>query len=136
MLAGPDGEVALAFGEGAGEYALPPGKYRVRTTRIVREGFILSSAGAPEPSFVVDDPRKGPARTMDVAETARLEVGDVVRFAAHAKRKGTKLQLGFGIKGADGRGLTVYKDDKRVPVTYRVLAQDGQVLAEGTMTYG
>jgi hypothetical protein len=30
----------------------------------------------------------------------------------------------------------VYKDDRRVPVTYKVLAKDGTLLAEGTMTYG
>ena len=30
----------------------------------------------------------------------------------------------------------VYKDGKRVPVTYKVLGKDGAVLAEGTMNYG
>lgn len=136
MLAGPDGEVTLAFGSEAREAALPPGKYRVRTTRIVRENFIISSAGTPVPELEVKDPAKGDKRMMDVAETARLEVGETVRFMARAKRQDGKLKLGFAIKGADGRGLTVYKDDKRVPVTYKVLAADGKVLAEGKMTYG
>ncbi len=35
-----------------------------------------------------------------------------------------------------GRGLTVYKNDKRVPVAYKVFAKDSEVLAEGTMNYG
>jgi hypothetical protein len=135
VLAGPDGEVTLAFGADAKECALPPGKYRVRTTRIVRENFILSSAGKPEPALEMKECAKK-ARMMDVAETARLQVGETVRFECRAKRHGKKLQLGFMIKGADGRGLSVYKDDKRVPVTYKVLAADGKVLAEGKMTYG
>jgi hypothetical protein len=136
VLDGPDGHVTLAFGADAKECALPPGKYRVRTTRIVRESFILSSAGVPVPELEVSDPAKGDKRTMDVAETARLEVGEVVRFVGRAKRHGKQLKLGFMLKGADGRGLTVYEDDKRVPVTYKVLAADGKVLAEGKMTYG
>lgn len=123
VLAGPDGEVTLAWDAKTTEYALAPGKYRVRTTRIVRENWIISSAGTPEPS-------------LTVKEGAELKVDETVRFQCHAKRQGGKLQLGFGIKGTDGRGLTVYKDDKRVPVTFKVLAKDGEVLAEGTMNYG
>jgi hypothetical protein len=73
-VAGPDGEFTLAFDAALRECALPPGKYRVRTTRIVRENWIISSAAGPEPALVVKDPRQGRARMMDVAETARLEV--------------------------------------------------------------
>ena len=123
MLAGPTGELTLVWDPKGPAPEAPPGTYRVRTTRIARDNFLVSSAGTPEPSLVVTD-------------KAELKLDETVRFAGHAKRKGGKLQLGFGIKGADGRGMTVYKDDKRAPVTYRVLAEDGQVLAEGTMTYG
>lgn len=135
VLSGPDGEVTLAWDAKTTEYALAAGKYRVRTTRIVRENWIISSAGAPEPALTVRLCAQ-PARSMDVAETAHLRIDETVRFQCSAKRKGAKLQLGFSINAADGRGLTVYKDDRRVPVTYKVLAKDGTVLAEGTMTYG
>ncbi len=101
----------------------PPGKYRVRTTRILRENFLISSTGMPEPS-------------LTVGEKTELKLDETVRFKCHAKRKGGKLQLGFGISAADGRGLSVYKDDRRVPVTYKILAKDGKVLAEGKMNYG
>jgi hypothetical protein len=136
VLRGKDGDVTLAFGADAAPSVLAPGKYRVRATRIVREGWLLSSSGAPWPEFVVKDALKERARLMDVALTARLEVGETVRFEGRAKRQGGKLQLGFALKGADGRGLTVYKEGARVPVTYKVLAADGAVLAEGAMTYG
>jgi hypothetical protein len=52
------------------------------------------------------------------------------------QRKKGRLQLGFGIQGADGRGLSVYRNDKRVPVTYKLLARKGRVLASGGMNYG
>lgn len=136
VLAGPDGEVALVFGADAAECVLAPGRYRVRATRIAREGWLVSSSGAPWQEIVVKDAAKERARLMDVALTARLEVDETVRFEAHAKRRGPKLQLGFALKGADGRGLTVYKEGARVPVVYKVLGKDGAVLAEGTMTYG
>lgn len=123
VLAGHDGEMTLVWDRKSPAPAIPPGKYRIRTTRIVRDNWIISSAGAPEPS-------------LDVNEKAELKIDETVRFDGHAKREGTRLQLGFSIKGADGRGLTVYKDDVRVPVTYKVLAKDGEVLAQGTMNYG
>ncbi len=135
VLSGPDGEVTLAWDAKTTEYALASGKYRIRTTRIVRENWLISSAGAPEPSLTVPLCAR-PAGHFDVAETARLTIDETVRFEGHAKRNGKKLQLGFSISASDRRGLTVYKDDKRVPVTYKVLAKDGEVLAEGTMTYG
>jgi hypothetical protein len=127
VLAGPDGEVTLAFGAGRPESVLPPATYRVRTTRIARENFLISSVGKPEPALVVEASGK---------DAVRLEVLEAVRFEGHAKRDGRKLQLGFSIKGADGRGLSVYKDGKRVPVTYKVRDANGAVLAEGTMSYG
>jgi len=136
VLRGPDGEVTLAFDGKTRECVLPPGKYHVRTTRIACDNWLVSSAGTPEPAFAVEDFARKRAKLPDVAPTARLEVDETVRFEGHAKREHGRLQLGFGIKGADGRGLSVYKDGKRVPVTYKVLAKGGEVLAEGKMNYG
>lgn len=123
MLKGPAGEIALVWRPDGPAPQAPPGRYQVRTTRIARESFLISSTGAPEPSFTVKD-------------GAKLEVDDTVRFEGQVKRQGQKLQLGFSIKGADGRGLSVYKDGNRVPVTYKVLGKDGEILAHGTMNYG
>jgi len=129
VLADDKGEITLAWGpkeKAPGEptgASAKAGTYRVRATRIVRENFLISCSGKPEPSLVVKD-------------GAKLEVDETIRFECRAKRKGRRLDLGFVIKGADGRGLSVYKDGKRVPVTYKVLGKDGAVLAEGTMNYG
>jgi hypothetical protein len=129
VLAGPDGELTLTWDAKTTERALPPGEHRVRTTRIEREKdgvhWLVSQAGKPEPELVVKE-----------GEAARLAVDETVRFEGKAKRHGRALQLGFSITGADGRGLSVYKNDKRVPVAYKVVGAHGDVLAEGTMNYG
>jgi hypothetical protein len=123
VLAGEGGDVTLVWDPKGPAPGAPPGKYRVRTTRISRENFLISAAAGPEPTLAVKD-------------KAELKVDETVRFDGQAKRLGNKLDLGFSIKGKDGRGLSVYKDGKRVPVTYKVLAKDGAVLAQGKMNYG
>ena len=68
---------------------------------------------------------------------SRLEVGTTVRFKGLVRGfRGNNLLLGFQITGADGRGLSIYRDGKRVRVTYRVRSKKGKVLAEGAMNYG
>lgn len=123
VLAGPAGERTLVWDPKGPAPELPLGTYRVRTTRILRENFLISSTGMPEPSLAVTG-------------KAELKLDETVRFRCRATRKGEKLQLGFNISAPDGRGLSVYKDDRRVPVAYKVLGKDGEVLAQGKMTYG
>jgi hypothetical protein len=127
-FAGPDGDVTLVWKKG-GVRALPAGTYRVRTTRVEREKggvhWFLSSTSPPRERV-----------TVKAGRTVRVAVDDTVHFEPRIRRQDDRIQLGFAIKAADGRGLSVYKNDRRVPVTYKVLAKDGKVLASGTMNYG
>jgi len=129
LLAGPKGDVVLVWRGREEARSLAPGTYRLRTTRVGRTDgkawWLLSSTGAP-------------GRALEVKEGGEvaIEVGDTVHFDAKVKRAGDRLQLGFTIQGRDGRGLSVYRNDRRVPVTYEVLDAAGAVLAAGTMTYG
>jgi hypothetical protein len=129
ILKGKEHDVALVWKGKREARLLAPGYYRVRTTRIVRrkgkDHWFLSQTGPPLPPS-----------PFEQGKTIRIEVGDSVHFKGHVKRKKDRLQLGFGIRGADGRGLSVYKNDKRVPVTYKLLSRDGRTLASGTMNYG
>ena len=128
VLAGPDGDVTLVWRKG-GARALPAGTYRVRTTRVEREKggvhWFLSSTSPPREGI-----------TVKARRTVRLEVDQAVHFEPRIRRKGDRVQLGFTIKAADGRGLSVYRNDRRVPVTYSVLSKKGEVLASGTMNFG
>jgi len=131
VLRGPTGDVSLVWADGKGPRArsLAPGEYRLRTTRVVREhegrDWFLSSTGP-----------LGPTRTLRAGETAKVEGCAEVRFQAHARRRHAELQLGFSVTGADGRGLSVYRDGRRVDVSYEVVDGAGRVLSRGTMQYG
>ena len=101
------------------------------TTRVERrrgeEHWFLSSTG-PD----------GKSLRLLAGTTERIEVADTVHFRATAKPdgRGGGLALGFSLQAADGRGLSVYRQDRRVPVSFEVLADDGAVLGSGTMNYG
>lgn len=131
VVAGPKGDVTLVWTSADKDRTrmLPPGDYKVRTTRVVREQkgvhWFTSSTAQP-----------GRALKLKAGGKLGIEIDPSVHFVCHVKRRGDRLQLGFGVKGSDGRGLSVYRDGKRVPVTYKVLSKKGKVLASGTMNYG
>jgi len=132
VLASGDREFNLVWkaGDKNRKRALPQGDYRLRTIRVERmlkdDHWFLSSSGLP-----------GKPRALKRSTTTRIKVGDTVHFAIRrAKRKGNNIMLGFALLGADNRGISVYQNDKRVPVTYKVLSKKGRVLAEGAMNYG
>ncbi len=129
ILAGDKGDFALVWKGKKGSRSLLPGGYRLKTTRIARTKgkghWFLSQTGPPLPP-----------QQLEPGKTIRIDVGDSVHFTPSVKREKGRLQLGFGIRGADGRGLSVYRNDKRVPVTYKLLSRDGRVVASGKMNYG
>ncbi len=128
VLAGPAGDVVLLWGD-EGSRGVPPGEYRVRTTRVERDHdgvhWFLSSTSPPQ----------APVQ-LTVDEPTRIDVAAVVRFRGHVKRHGKELRLGFAIQGVDKRGLSVYRAGKRVAVTYKLMSAKGRVLAKGKMNYG
>jgi hypothetical protein len=108
---------------------LAPGKYIVRTTRIERkkgESTWFFSASSP----------KGRPLTVERTGRTKLALSDRLMLKGHAKPKGKGLQLGFGLRCTDGRGVSVYRDGKRIAVRYRVLDKNGNTLAKGAMNYG
>ncbi len=111
--------------------ALPAGEYRVRTTRIEgqKDGawWFLSSTGPA-----------GEGRKVRVTkrDATKFSIADTVVFEAIVRQHRGKMMLGFSIAGTDGRGLSVYRDGKRVPVAYKILGKKGKTLAQGTMNYG
>ncbi|MGQ0612684.1 MAG: hypothetical protein ACT4PV_02885 [Planctomycetaceae bacterium] len=131
ILKGPQGDVALVWSEtsAGASCAVPAGEYRLKSSRVERmaEGthWFLSSTGAP-----------GQPIALAAGKTLRIAAGGAVHFKGTAKRHGAELQLRFSIQGADGRGLSVYRDDRRVPVLFKVLGAKDAVLAIGSMSYG
>ena len=133
VLAGPGGdEACIVWGAGQPRASIASGRYTVRTTRIERkkddEHWFLSSCG----------PAGHKKQTIKLKRGENtFKLGDTVHFEGMVRGwHGGRLVLGFAIRGADARGLSVYRQDKRVPVTFRVLDRKGNVLSEGPMNYG
>jgi hypothetical protein len=129
VLSGRGGDVQLVWTKEKRTWSLPPGAYRLRTSRVEREKdgehWFLSSCGPPNKPFALE------------AKEHRLDPGDTVHFQGMFRGwKQDRLVLGFAIRGADGRGLSIYRQDRRVPVTFEVLDKSGDVLEQGRMNYG
>ena len=133
VLAGPGGdEVCIVWGPRQPQARVTFGRYTVRTTRIERklndERWFLSSCGP-----VAQKQKKIKLKRGE----NNFKLGDSVHFEGMIRgwRDG-RLQLGFAVRGKDNRGLSVYRNDKRVPVTYKILTKKGKVLKQGSMNYG
>jgi hypothetical protein len=131
-LAGPDGDVSLllAGAHDVSRFALPPGPYRLRDTRVTEEKdgvwwFLSSSTG----------PRRKPV-DLQAGTTTKFDPGREVVFKGSVRPNATGLFLAFGVATADQRGLSVFRDGKRITISYQLLAADGGVLSEGPLEYG
>ena len=108
LLAGPKEEVCLVFERRDRPVrAVDPGVYRLRTTRMERvhdqSHWFISATGPAGEEFAL---RAGKATL--------ISVDDSVHFKGRARRNGIQVQLGMTIQSSDGRGLSVYKNDRRV----------------------
>ena len=133
VLVGPGGDVTLVWREGEDPAqrvrGLPAGTYRLRTARGVGvhdgQRWFASTSGPG-----------GAEVSLEAGAAARLAWEPRVVFKGQARRERHALRLGFGITGPDGRGLSVFRGESRVPVTYRVLDAEGAELYAGPMRYG
>ena len=131
-LAGPEGEVSLLLDgtRDVSRWALPPGSYRLRDTRVSEEKdgvwwFLASSSGV----------HRKPVE-LKAGSTTKLDPGRKVVFKANLRARDDGLFLGFGLATADKQGLSIFSDGKRITVRYQLLDEDGGVLSEGPLKYG
>lgn len=132
VLARGDRRITLAWkkGDDSRRRALPAGSYRLRTTRVER----VDKDGTRW--FVSLSGPGGRKLRIATGKTNRLVIDTAVHFKGKVKRRGHRLQLAMAITGANGRGLSIYKNGKRVAVDYKLLDAKGRVLARGRMNYG
>ena len=45
-------------------------------------------------------------------------------------------QVAMGITHPSGAGLSIYKDGRRIPIEFRLVAANGRIVASGSMRYG
>ena len=105
--------------------SVPAGTYRLRTYRIVRrEGDALWHISVTAPTLQTIDVRPG--------ENIKVEVGADIHLGK--KLGGERAQM--RISDAEGAGLSIYREGKRIPIDYRILGSGGEQLASGRMRYG
>jgi len=132
VLDGPSGEVNLVWKnkDPVARRPLAPGNYRLRTVRIEREvkGEIWTlSMGGPAKRTI----------RIDKATTTSIAIDTTVKLRGiNRPRKGDRLQLGFALSNGRGRGLSIYRDGKRVLVRYELQSKAGKRLGGGPMNYG
>lgn len=104
---------------------LPAGKYTLRTYRIQREHEGVEwhvSATAPKIQVI----------EVIAGQNVIVKVNEGITITS-----GIKGHMGsMNIVGAPRVGLSIYRDQKRIPIDYRVLSKDGEQLAKGSMRYG
>ncbi len=136
ILHGPQGPIAIIYKEGENDRArvVPPGRYRFQTARVERQHkkdyWLLSTTGPPIK-----------ARRAILGKSLTINVADQVHFRGNLVRtkRGPRISFGFQMKAAiagRGRGLAIYKNDKRIPISYELLSKNDEVLRKGKLEYG
>ncbi len=106
--------------------ALPPGTYSVTGYRLIdrsREDALwhISVTGI-----------RGWKLEVDAGETEEIEVDATVHMRAGMRNGSASMS----IVGMHGAGLSIYKDGRRIPISYKITDDEGEVLAKGPMNYG
>jgi hypothetical protein len=108
---------------------LPPGDYTLASYRIIRRDakgkeWFLSVTGANLQRI-----------SLRSGEEKQVRLDDKIKLMVNAKGK-EELVVTLGVLSADGIGMTVYHEGKRLDIAYVVKDAQGQKLASGTFDYG
>lgn len=104
--------------------AVPAATYRLFGYRIVKGDWMISTTGGRGEVEL----RRGADRALDVSSTVHVNL--------KARRQRGQVRVQFGITNGQHMGLSIYKEGKRVPLTYTLLDDAGNELASGSMQYG
>jgi len=99
---------------------LQGGQYTLLGFRARKGKWFLSAAGGRDKI------------QLKAGETTELVLDLSVRVAFKAQRKGDSVSLGMGILGDREKGVSIYREGKRIRIGYR-FAPGG---ASGSMSYG
>ena len=120
----------FALGDTQRARPLPAGVYKVTGFRQIKKDakgveWIWS---ATSPGYREVTVRAGETATVNVTQklTTRGRT-----FSMHGKKR-----AGFSFVGEKHVGNTIYRDGKRIPITWEAMDAEGKVCASGPMAYG
>lgn len=110
--------------------ALPPGDYTLTEYRLVRRDdqgieWFLSATGPAIRRLTV---KAGEELPVPLDETAHVQ--------CRVRRGGDGLNVQGVITGEHHAGMSIYRDGRRIALSYRVSDAQGKELAAGPMKYG
>ncbi len=111
--------------------ALPAGKYTLTEYRIVRR----DSQGRRW--FIAANSVKGIRQlVVHAGQKQRVELSDVIHMQCSTRPGKMGVMIGAAILGEGRSGLSIYREDRRIPMHYVVRNGQGEILAAGPMRYG
>ncbi|MBL1150628.1 MAG: hypothetical protein HND42_10520 [Armatimonadetes bacterium] len=130
LLRNSDGKfVRLDWESGGGaekSIHLPPGTYQLRGYRI------LKKAKDGTDWFISGIPPKPVDVRVEAGKRASLLSEDTITVAS----RNVGGNLGMEIRGLHHSGVSIYRNGKRIPISYELLDAAGKVVESGRMTYG
>lgn len=111
--------------------SIPPGRYRVRMYRLLRvseDGKLWQIWGSGTEGLRV---------TAEAGKPLHIAISDRPRITGCiAKKSLDPLRFAGAAHGDRDMGITIMDGNERTRATYRILSQDGTVVASGTLEYG
>ncbi len=104
--------------------ALPAGSYVLQGYRMTRDAWFISSTGGRQTVRV------------EAGVTTALDVDPKIGVKLRAFRVRGKVSVQLGVTGHDRKGVSVYRNGKRVDLNYTLATDKGTELASGTLEYG
>ncbi len=106
--------------------ALPAGHYRLVGYRLIQRDEAGSTwhLSATAPAIRELELASGEERALEIDPAIRIE----------KRVSGDQLQV--AIQGEGHAGLSIYRQEKRIPIEYRLLDAGGRELAAGKIRYG
>lgn len=109
---------------------LPADTYLLVGYRIFKKNWMIQTSHHQN----IDEGRGN--LVFPAGKTTGLQLQTYVRSTMLTRWRPRGLWIETLTRGHKGMGLTIYKDGKQIPIVYRVLDKEGEVLAKETMEYG
>lgn len=130
VLASGERKLRLSWSGEAKPVAVPAGAWTLMNYKIER-----THQGAAWHLSGTSPCGKGPSLEVKEGADAKLAIDDRVQLSVAVKAHAGKTHLVFGVKGHDGMGLSVVKEDARPTPSWSVLKGDRK-LDSGDFRYG
>lgn len=109
-----------------GKLAVPEGNYTLVSYRILdrsREGEVWHLSATARSIMEIE---------VQAGEIAKVEIDPTI----HIKQGFKRGMVSMSVSGMEKAGLTIYKNGKRIPMDWKLVAGEDESVADGKINYG